>query len=326
MKMAELLVDQGADVRRPGQEGDTPLMVAARNGCLTMIEWLIERGADVGDFSEFDGSTALTVAVISGNLEIVDYLINKGASLRTENLWDSRSLLSVAAAQGFLAEVRYFLEKGFPVNGRDDSGLTAIHYSLRSTITSRYILEYLVDHGGDPTIKNNLGISPLMDACLHGLPWHAGYLIGKGTAVNDSDLNKETPLHYACRGIPAESLPESEKRPLATIKLLIEKGARVNVQDIRGRTPLMDAARNAGPQAVEVLLDRGAQIDGQDLAGMSALMHAADWNQTAVIKILAERGADLNLKNAKGETALAIAKQKRSSAPAYELLKSLGAN
>jgi len=236
-------------------------------------------------------------------------------------------MLSAAVWSGRLAAVQYFFEKGLPVNEKDDFGGTAIFSALGRTIERRYILRYLVDHGGDPTIKSTVGMSPLMNASRDGLLWQVGFLIENGAAVNDADLFLETPLHYACRGLPSESVKRSRmEESEATIKLLLAKGAKVNVQDLKGKTPLINAASKDAPRVIASLLDSGAQVNVRDYGGWTALMHAADWNRTAVIKILAERGADLNLKNVKGETALAIAKQKRSSAPAYELLKSLGAN
>jgi ankyrin repeat protein len=66
-------------------------------------------------------------------------------------------------------------------------------------------------------------------------------------------------------------------------------------------------------------------VNVQDSNGWTALMKAAYWNQVAVIKVLADRGADLNLMNSKGETAFALAKKRKSSVQAFELLKSLGA-
>lgn len=88
------------------------------------------------------------------------------------------------------------------------------------------------------------------------------------------------------------------------------------------------AAGSISPEAsgiVGILLAHGAEPNVQDGSGRTALMHAASFNQPAVIKQLAENGADLNLRDSKGLTALVIAKERKESAQAYELLKSLGA-
>ncbi|HOW86702.1 MAG TPA: ankyrin repeat domain-containing protein [Candidatus Aminicenantes bacterium] len=326
LDMARLLVDRGAEVEKPGPQGDIPLMVAAKHGCLPVIEVLVKKGAAVDAVRKYDRATALIEAVVNDHLDVADYLICRGANPKIRDDM-GRSMLSVAAWSGRLAAVQYFFEKGLPINGKDDSGGTAIFYALGRTIESRYILRYLVEHGGDPTIERVTGMSPLMEACREGLLWQAGYLIDNGAAVNDADLFLETPLHYACRGIPGKFEQSFRMEELeSTIRLLLAKGAKVNAQDFKGKTPLIIAAREDAPRVIESLLGREAQVNTRDFRGWTALMHAADRNRTAVIKILVERGADLNQKDAKGMTALAIARQKRSSAQAYELLKSFGAN
>jgi ankyrin repeat protein len=200
-----------------------------------------------------------------------------------------------------------------------------MHYAANDRVESRYILEYLIEHGGKVSIKSSSGSSPLMSASFNGASMAVGILIANGAAVNDVNNYRETPLQSACRGIRDFGMFEEVTKSEATIKLLFSKGALVNTQDRDGRTPLMDAARHHAPQIVGILLEHGATMDVQDNNGWTALMEAADRNQVAVIKVLVDRGADLNLRNAKGNTALAIAKAKNRTAEAYALLKSLGA-
>jgi ankyrin repeat protein len=251
-------------------------------------------------------------------------LIGEGADTGRKDQ-AGRALLTIAASKGHFSEVRYFHEKGFAVNGRDELGKTAIFYAVNDRVESRYILEYLIEHGANVSIKSSGGSSPLMEASYAGANMAAAVLMAHGAMVNDVDNYGQTPLQMACRGISDyETFKEVAKRE-ATIKLLLDKGARVNTQDRDGRTPLWEAASHRAPQIVETLLEHGAIVNVQDKYGWTALMRAADGNQVGVIKVLASRGADLNLKNANGDTALAVAKAKNHSAEAYALLKSLGA-
>lgn len=323
--MAELLLARGAGVDRTGAEGDTPLMIASRSGCLDLVRRFIEKGATINKVCEYDGATALAIAAGKGHLEIADYLIEYGAKIDIKDNY-GRTLLAQAASAGSLPEVRYFFEKGLPVNGRDDSGHTPMFYALGKTSERRAILEYLIEHGGDLNIKSGLGTTPLMQASLDWLDWAVHFLLTKGASVNDHDLNNETPLHYACRGIPnglSDNIPRKEIDK--TIGLLIDKGANINAKDRNGKTPLMISVCATTSWVAEYLLDRGACADTQDCEGRTALMFAALWNRTEAIKVLAARGANLDLRNLKGETALVIAKQRMTSAQAYELLRSLGA-
>jgi ankyrin repeat protein len=321
--MAELLISRGAAVGRQGRGGDIPLIIAVRKNCLPLAMMFIAKGAGVDEADEENGDTAITEAVRGGYLDLVDYLIRKGANIGIKSQ-GGRSLLMLAAYRSYFAEVRYFHEKGFSVNEPDKLGLTAIHYVADDRIESRYILDYLIEHGGAVSNKSLDGTTPLMVASYNGASLTAGILITNGAEVNDMNNRKETPLQLACRGISDSEIEDVTKWE-ATIRLLIDKGAQANTQDQDGKTPLMESAVHKAPHVVEALLEHGAALNTHDKKGWTALMFAADSNQTAVIGKLAQRGADLNLRNFRGETALAMAKQKKSSAEAYELLKSLGA-
>ena len=61
----ELLVRRGADVRRAGEGGYTPLHLAASRGCLPVIEMLLAEGADAGAVTD-DGRTAARIAAERG--------------------------------------------------------------------------------------------------------------------------------------------------------------------------------------------------------------------------------------------------------------------
>jgi ankyrin repeat protein len=321
--MAELLINKGAAVGQKGRGGDLPLIIAARRGCLPLVEMLISKGAAVDAEDEESSDTALIETVGRGHLDIAEYLIEKGADTRRKSQ-GRKSLLMLAAYRGHFAGVRYFHEKGFAVNEPDNLGLTAMHYAASDRVESRYILEYLIQHGGNISGKDSVGTSPLMIASTNGASNAAKILIMNGAAVQEADRDGRTPLHYACRGI-RDYLSENAAKWEATILLLLDKEAHVNARDIEGKSPLMETAHNDVPRIVELLLTRGALVNARDDKGWTALMHAAYWNQTAVIKVLAQRGADLNLRNGKGETALGVAMKRAATAQAYELLKSLGA-
>ncbi|MCG7854010.1 MAG: ankyrin repeat domain-containing protein, partial [Methanosarcinaceae archaeon] len=288
-----------------------------------LAQMFISKGAAVDAVDEENGDTALIKAVSGGYLDLVEYLIEKGADTGRRDQ-AGRPLLMLAACRGHFAEVRYFHEKGFSVNATNKLGVTAIFDAVSDRVESRYILEYLIDHGANVSIKSADGTTPLMMASSNGASMAAGILIANGAVANDANNLKETPLQLACRGISDLELEEVTKWE-ATIKLLLDKGAQVNTQDRDGRTPLMEAAVHEAPRVVETLLKHGAAVNTQDKKGWTALMKAADGNQVAVIKVLAGQGADLNLRNTRGNTALAVAKAKNHSAEAYALLKSLGA-
>ncbi len=53
----------------------TPLMIAAKTGCLNIIKVLLNSGADINGYTYYEGFGAITEALIHDNLQIAKYLI-----------------------------------------------------------------------------------------------------------------------------------------------------------------------------------------------------------------------------------------------------------
>jgi uncharacterized protein len=73
------LLGRGADPNLAAQNGDTPLITAARVGFTDAIELLLERGAKVDQGNRM-GETPLIVAVQQRELDTVKLLLGKGAN------------------------------------------------------------------------------------------------------------------------------------------------------------------------------------------------------------------------------------------------------
>ena len=61
--------------------GTPMLCIAARSGRKDMIEWLVDRGAEIDAISQDRGYSAVMDAVWKSSLDIVDKLIKLGANL-----------------------------------------------------------------------------------------------------------------------------------------------------------------------------------------------------------------------------------------------------
>ena len=73
------LIKEGADVNATNIYGDTPLMIAAKEGNFNAIYFLLENGADARK-KNCDGDTALSLAAKYCNVLEVIHLLSKGAS------------------------------------------------------------------------------------------------------------------------------------------------------------------------------------------------------------------------------------------------------
>jgi ankyrin repeat protein len=70
--IARRCIELGVGVNQRGEDGETPLMLAAYNGHLEVVRFLVESGADVNAWEE--GETALLGAVLGGYDKIAAYL------------------------------------------------------------------------------------------------------------------------------------------------------------------------------------------------------------------------------------------------------------
>jgi ankyrin repeat protein len=94
-------VERGANIHTCCGEEEAPLIVAAGNGHLNVISYLLAQGADV---NAQDGE-ALISAAMDGHLSVVKYLVSQGADVNAQR---GRALI-IAAREGRLSVVRYLL-------------------------------------------------------------------------------------------------------------------------------------------------------------------------------------------------------------------------
>ena len=92
LSIVELLIQGGADLDGTDSRGNTPLHRAAENGHEAVARLLIDKGADVKAQNK-DGSTALIWASRNGHEAVARLLIDKGADVKAQNKDGSTSLV-----------------------------------------------------------------------------------------------------------------------------------------------------------------------------------------------------------------------------------------
>ncbi|MBI4831955.1 MAG: ankyrin repeat domain-containing protein [Candidatus Lindowbacteria bacterium] len=95
VRIAEALLNRGADADIRGPQGETPLMIAAFEGNADVVRTLLAHGADINAIHE-GKETALMGAASKGHTEIVRLLIEQGADVNVVGAVTGMTALSYA--------------------------------------------------------------------------------------------------------------------------------------------------------------------------------------------------------------------------------------
>lgn len=131
LKVLDVLLEQPAinvEVRTP--EDESPLMLAALKGFADVCQKLIARDADVNK----PGWTPLHYAATGGHLEIMQMLLDKHAYIDAASPNGSTPLM-MAAMYGTSSAVQLLLDAGADSTLKNDIGLTALDFALKTQRT-----------------------------------------------------------------------------------------------------------------------------------------------------------------------------------------------
>lgn len=120
------------DLNFAGAYGNTALMKAARVGELSVVEELLDAGADI-TCKNIDGNTALWLGCFSENPLIVSKLLEAGIEVDTKNEGGVTSLM-YAASSGKEEMVSLLVEAGADVSIENDDGFSALDLAVTPTI------------------------------------------------------------------------------------------------------------------------------------------------------------------------------------------------
>jgi ankyrin repeat protein len=98
------LIQQKADVNLQSKDGGHPLLGAAYNGDLQLLEALVSAGAQVNLATQF-GQHALHYAALNGKMEAVQFLLLKGADKSLKDV-DGKTPKDLAIENGFTEVAR----------------------------------------------------------------------------------------------------------------------------------------------------------------------------------------------------------------------------
>lgn len=303
------LLDEGLDINAADPNyKQTPLMYACRRGQSATVAKLLERGADVNQYSERH-SVALFEAVENGNIETVELLLAKQElDINAVHPWRfNRTALMLAAQDGKLQIVTALLEQpSAKADKKDLEGNTSL--SLASIAGQTEVVKSLLERK-DINIdsQNDLGATALILA-----------VAAKGSRKEDEAkiFIAELLLRYYAdssikdhEGGGTALLRAVDAGNEAMVQLLIENNADVGIHDDLERGLLHSAAIDGHEAIVALLLTKQLNVNAQDKIGKTPLHDASRDGNYNVATLLLNAGADPSIKDLQKRTPWTIAWQ-----------------
>lgn len=155
----QTLLDQGADINTEF-ETQTPLCLAASDGNIEMVEYLINAGADVNK-ANVKGVTPLMFATISKHGEVASLLIDKNADINAMD-WFKNTALYFAVNKNDVSTARLLLERGADINARNAYGSPLIYEAIQ--MRSVQMASLLIENGAS---INDTGINDSFSPLLY---------------------------------------------------------------------------------------------------------------------------------------------------------------
>lgn len=188
------------------------LLLASARGDLNMVERLLRKNPTHTNFRDYDRRTALHVAASEGHLKLVEFLVRKGANVNRSDRWGGSPLDDAHRHQQ--TEVVAFLRKHGGTTGSADQTSNLITAAAVGDLDESLML---IHHGNIDINQGDYDKrTPLHLACGEGHILVVRALIDNGANVNVEDRWGGTPLDDAkrCGHLNiVELLKQHEARP-----------------------------------------------------------------------------------------------------------------
>jgi ankyrin repeat protein len=276
--------------------GLTPLLYAARAGCLDCVKTMLAAGADK-DRPNPDGMTPMMMALDNGFPAVARYLLDQGANPHTWDWWGRTALYVAVTMRGgldgragrrppeSLELIQALLTAGANPNAqlafkepsrggrdnrfRDDLLTTGATSLIRAAQTfDNDVVRALLEHGALVDLPNASGVTPFMSAAGVGTRTGGGVL-GPGIPDNVVALSLET------MEILRKSGADINARITDTTSLTARIARPSTLTGRQGQTTLFYVAESGRTEVVKYLLAHGAKVDVVDDTGKSPIDVAA---------------------------------------------------
>lgn len=262
VELVDYLIQKGANINLEDSHDATPLVFAANGGQsnVALYETFFKAGLDPKKKYKNNATLLLLAIANDKDLSLTTYLVTKGLSLKDVDL-DGNTAFDYAARTGNITNLESLLTKG--VKFTPNALINAAEATRRSANTLN-VFQFLVD---DLKIKPTK-LSKNGESVLHLLAKKENqsdivlYFISKGVNVNSIDKKGNTALMNAASG-----------RDITLVKMLLDLGAKVNIVNTKGESALTQAVKSSTVEVISILLERGASIGIEDKENHNLAYH-----------------------------------------------------
>lgn len=302
-EIVQYLIERGAEVNWQSEGRGTPLYIAASNSHLETVRLLLQHGADVN----LKGNVhirPLNIAAYTGSLDIAQLLLEQGADIDPDDDYRYGSALGAAARKGYVDIVRLLLQKGWDANRKIQTYNSPL--VAAATYGHAEVVEILLEHQIEGASKiqaldiaSKKGRADVVRHLLEQTP----YLPHQKAFHNAAMYGRDEVLELLeKRGTNPEMLSTaiyhaSDQERESTVNLLLKFGADPNAEGAEYGNALQAAAFDGSTGIVESLLAHKADVNSVGGTYGTALQAAAVYGHQDIIKLLLDHGALVNTEN-----------------------------
>lgn len=192
-KIAGLLIKSGADVNILAKDGMTPLTNAIIAKRPSTVELLLNNGANPNYILPDTGETPLIIASRNGSDKIVELLIDDVANINAKDLGDMTAL-DWAVISKHWSSAKILINKGALVSDGDKSSRPMV----MALISEEFDIADMLISKGENVNSLAYNRMPLIIWCAKNNNYEAvKYLINKGAEINKRDASGQNALDYA---------------------------------------------------------------------------------------------------------------------------------
>lgn len=286
VRIAETFLSHGFKLQDLTRDRYKPLTLAAKSGCLAMVELMIQNDCETNALDD-SGWNSLHFASYHGHYQIIERLLSCAVSAKATTSRKETPLLLAVKRGHFPVAERLLRSDGVStlVNAEDERSQKPVHHAAR--IGSVEIFELLMSNGGKVDVENSFGWQPLHIATAYGHLALVERLLQQG-------INIEEKL-----GSTSFKKPQTHK--------LVEEGYWAEARwPYPGSRALHLACEYRQEQIANLLISKGAKLGASCSEGWQPLHHATYFGASALVDTLLHGGVNPHATTNEGKTASTI--------------------